>query len=65
MEVHPLLKEIYGQIFGKSKPDQTKYNYANDWLKKVLKNLDDRLKFRSFLVGDTVTLADIIICCQL
>ena len=63
--MYPILRELYGQVFGKLSADEKKYNFATEELKKILKVLDDRLKFRSLFVGDSLTLADIVFCTHL
>ena len=65
LQVLPLVHELYGQVFASLPANQNKFVYALEELKKTVKVLDDQLKMRSFLVADRITLADVIICCQL
>lgn len=65
LEIGPLVREIGEQIFGKLGANEQKYSYAFEELKKAIKILDDRLKMRTYLVGDSLTLADVVLCCQL
>ena len=65
IELYPLLHEIYGQIFGKLPVNEQKYTYATEEFKRIVKVLDERLKSRALLVGDSLTLADIAYCCHL
>ena len=60
-----MLNELYGQIFGSLAPHKNKFNYALEELRKAIKVIDEQLKMRSFLVADRITLADVIICCQM
>lgn len=63
--MHPLLNELYGQVFGILPASQSKFAYALEELKKTIKVFDEHLKSRSFLVADRITLVDVIVCCQI
>ena len=55
--VYPLMKII--------DEDATKIASAKEDLEKSLRVLDDYLLFRTFLVGESVTLADVFVACDL
>lgn len=56
---------MYSQIDGLAEPNQAKFSYAIEELKKNIKILDDSLKLKSFFIGDRITLADIILSSNL
>lgn len=51
---------LYLQVFGLVKFDKSKWDYARKDLLSSFKFLDGILKFKTYLVGDKLTLADII-----
>lgn len=65
LELFPLLREIEGQISGSFPANRNKYQYSVDSLQKVLKVIDEHLKKRTFMIGDSVTLVDIVLICFL
>lgn len=51
---------LYLQVFGLVKFDKEKWDYARKELFNSLKFLDGILKFKTYLAGDKLTLADLI-----
>jgi glutathione S-transferase len=65
LELHPLLRELYEQIGGIRGANKEKYDYSLKELLRELEVINSHLKLRTFLVGDTVTVADISLATHL
>ena len=65
IEINPIIKQLYGQVFGNLSLDEPKYKYSFEEFNKNLKILDEHLKKRTFFVGNNLTLVDIMLGSQL
>lgn len=65
VELQPLLREV-GEQIGKERPaNKEKYDYALKELVRALDNLNNHLKIRTFMVGDSITVIDISLATHL
>ena len=60
----PLAVWVY-PLFGVVEGNETATQFAKDDIKKALSILNNHLKTRSFLVGERITLADIVVAFSL
>lgn len=65
MELHPLLKEIYEQLANEREQNKEKFDYSLKELLRELELVNNHLKIRTFMVGDSVTVIDISLATQL
>lgn len=65
MELHPLLHEIYEQISNERPQNKEKYEYSLKELVRELEVINNHLKIKTFMIGDSVTLVDISLATHL
>jgi elongation factor 1-gamma len=63
--IWPFYDHIIGQVTGCSPCNQEVFNHACEDLMSTLGNVNDHLKFKSFLVGSGLTLADLFLAVSL
>jgi len=59
LTLEPAAEKLLFPLYGYAPLDKAKYTQDLEALKKVLRIIDDRLKQSKYLVGDTLTIADI------
>jgi elongation factor 1-gamma len=60
-QIWPFYEHIIGQITGSMQRNDEVFNTAGQDLMSILGNINENLKFKSFLVGSNVTLADLFL----
>jgi elongation factor 1-gamma len=60
-EVQPIARTLAYQVFGQVETDATEHQYIYSLLKDNLKLVNNHLKGKTYLVGKTVTIADIFL----
>jgi elongation factor 1-gamma len=63
--IWPFYDHIIGQITGSSPKNEEVFNIACNDLMGVLGNINETLRFKSFLIGSSLTLADFILAVSL
>ena len=65
IELHPLLRQIYEQISNERPRNREKYEYSVKQLLRELDLINNHLKIRTFMVGNTATSIDISLATHL